>query len=89
LQPPPPPDPNEGSNSGLPIPRFVSLRAALVAGPGLLNGCPRRTGFEVLVRDARAPLPNLVWAPSQVRSNWIDIRSRLLFTADVELQSQW
>jgi SH3-like domain-containing protein len=34
---PPPPDPNKGSNSGLPVPRFVSLRAAQVnlrAGPG-------------------------------------------------------
>ncbi len=34
---PPPQDPNKGSNSGLPIPRFVSLRAAQVnlrAGPG-------------------------------------------------------
>jgi SH3-like domain-containing protein len=35
--PPPPQDPNKGSNSGLPVPRFVSLRAAQVnlrAGPG-------------------------------------------------------
>jgi SH3-like domain-containing protein len=35
--PPPPEDPTKGSNSGLPIPRFVSLRAAVVnlrAGPG-------------------------------------------------------
>jgi SH3-like domain-containing protein len=35
--PPPPQDPTKGSNSGLPIPRFVSLRAAQVnlrAGPG-------------------------------------------------------
>jgi SH3-like domain-containing protein len=34
---PPPPDPNKGSNSGLPVPRFVSLRAAQVnlrSGPG-------------------------------------------------------
>jgi SH3-like domain-containing protein len=34
---PPPPDPNKGSNSGLPIPRFVSLRSAQVnlrSGPG-------------------------------------------------------
>ena len=34
---PPPQDPNKGSNSGLPIPRFVSLRPAQVnlrAGPG-------------------------------------------------------
>lgn len=35
--PPPPPDPTKGTNSGLPIPRFVSLRAEKVnlrAGPG-------------------------------------------------------
>jgi SH3-like domain-containing protein len=35
--PPPPQDPNKGSNSGLPIPRFVSLRSAEVnlrSGPG-------------------------------------------------------
>jgi SH3-like domain-containing protein len=34
---PPPQDPNKGSNSGLPVPRFVSLRPAQVnlrAGPG-------------------------------------------------------
>jgi SH3-like domain-containing protein len=35
--PPPPPDPNKGTSTGLPVPRFVSLRADKVnlrAGPG-------------------------------------------------------